>query len=138
MQGLGLFPAFAACENSMEGVWQYDGFFYDGHRYPNPNLDLELTFTFDNSGQDRLYWKRKNEDGFCERLATYNVVGNRLFQKVTWVNPKNSADCAKDLDMRLGQETETEICITGLELNFHFDLNGKPFLYILKRIGNLS
>lgn len=134
-QVLGGFPALAAVDTELYGKWQYDGFFYDGHRYPNPNLDLELTFTFDRRGQSRLYWTRKSENGFCERIATYQTIGPRLVQKVTWVNPSNAAECAKDSDMQMGKETEIEICIVGPELSFHFNLNGKPFLYILKRVA---
>lgn len=134
VQGLGIFPAFAIGQPNIVGKWQYDGFLYEGHRYPNPNPELELTFTFDKSGQDRLFWKRRNEDGFCERFATYQLVENHLYQKVTWVNPKNAVECAKDSDMRLGQETEIEISFDESELSFHFNLNGKTFLYILRRI----
>ena len=134
IQGLGIVPAFASSQVNILGTWQYDGFFYENHRYPNPNPDLELFFTFYQDGKSRLFWQRKNETGFCERIAEFKISNNMLVQKVIWVNPKNNSECAMDVDMRLGQESETEICIQESELSFHFDLDGKPFLYILKPV----
>jgi len=130
--GLGYNPAHAALSDEILGNWQYDGFFYESHRYPNPNPDLVLIFTFEPNGTSRLVWHRKNEPGFCERLADYEVRGNHLYQKVVWLNPANDPNCSKDSDMRLNSETNTEISIIEQELWFHLDLNGKPFKYILK------
>lgn len=118
---------------SIIGSWQYDGFFYEGTRYPNPNPDLILTFSFLGNGISHLYWHRLGEEGFCERRADYRVEDNLLFQSVTWINPKNHRDCAKDPDMQPGDETETRFRLSESELHFFFDLNGKEFIYILKR-----
>jgi len=118
------------------GRWQYDGFDYDGHRYPNPNPDLELIFNFTEDGNSRLHWKRAGESGFCERLATYRLEDDRLLQTVTWVHPDNAPECAQDSDMQLGKETSTVVSISQEEMSFHFDLDGKLFLYILKRLSN--
>lgn len=134
LQGLVSKPALAHSSREILGQWQYDGFLYENHRYPNPNPDLELTFTFTADGKSRLYWSRKSDGSFCERIADFHVTGEHLYQKVTWVNPKNASECTRDSDMRLGQETNTVISVISPELNFLFDLNGKPFLYILKRI----
>ncbi len=124
----------AATQNPpLVGTWQYDGFFYEGIRYPNPNPSLILTFSFLGNGISHLYWHRVGEEGFCERRADYWLEGHLLHQKVTWINPKNHRDCAKDPDMQPNHETETRFVIQGAELNFFFDLNGKEFLYILKR-----
>jgi hypothetical protein len=133
VQGLGITQAFAASSRELLGRWQYDGFLYEGHRYPNPNPDLDLTFTFLVDGKSRLSWLRKNDGTFCERIADYQVVEEHLLQKVTWVNPKNASECRADSDMQLGQETDTVISIEEPELTFFVNLNGKPFLYILKR-----
>lgn len=132
IQGLGVSPALASSGLNILGAWQYDGFLFEGHRYPNPNPDLELVFTFFEDGNSKLFWQRQNEPGFCERIAEYSLSENILTQKVIWVNPKNNAECGSDVDMQLGHESETEISIQGSELGFHFDLNGKPLLYILK------
>lgn len=115
------------------GTWQYDGFFYEGQRYPNPNPSLVLTFDFLGNGESHLQWHREGEPGFCERRALYRVENDLLFQKVFWINPKNAADCAKDPDMQPDDETETRFEIQNGELHFFFDLNGKEFIYILKR-----
>lgn len=127
--GLGAIPAHSS---SVVGEWSYDGFFYDGHRYPNPNPDLSLTFTFRENGISRLYWERTDESGFCEREALYELRGEFLYQKVIWLNPKNLPSCSKDPDMHMGQETESRFEVNTEELRLFFDLNGKEFIYILK------
>ena len=132
MGGLSYMVAHAQESESLLGIWRYDGFFYEGNRYPNPNPELELEFTFYANGVSRLFWARKNESGFCECLASYRIAGNLLWQKVTWVNPDNLAECAQDQDMQLGRETQTSFSRPNDELWFRFELNGKPFDYILK------
>lgn len=117
------------------GRWLYDGFFYEGHRYPNPNPDLELEFHFRPDGVSRLYWERADEEGFCERLADYAIEGDLLRQKVTWVNPANASTCASDPDMRPGQQTVVPFEIKGDELWLNIGLSGKDFFYILKARG---
>lgn len=114
------------------GSWQYDGFFFEGHRYPNPNPSLVLVFTFREDGTSRLIWHRENEPGFCEREATYQIKDDYIHQKVSWLNPANASECSKDPDMRMGQETVSRFAVTGGELHFFFDLDGKQFIYILR------
>ncbi len=116
------------------GSWQYDGFWFEGHRYPNPNPSLVLTFTFDEGGTSHLYWHRIGEPGFCERKAEYEIRGDLLYQKVTWLNPKNAMDCGRDPDMQLGKETLVKFTFNENELHFYFELNGKEFIYILKNL----
>jgi len=133
--GLSLNSAYATLGNDdILGTWEYDGFFYDGHRYPKPNPDLDLTFTFKKDSTSRLYWKRKDEAGFCERLANYQLKDDHLIQKTTWINPANAMSCSQDPDMQPDRESDTVITLdkVNMELSFHFDLDGKPFLYILK------
>ena len=126
-------PAFAFEDKDLNGVWQYDGFFYEGHRYPNPNPNLELYFTFNSvSHVDVLYYSRKNEVGFCERRAEFSVKGNSLHQQITWINPANNAECQQDVDMQIRRASETPFSFNVGELWFHLEVNGKPFTYILK------
>ncbi len=129
--GLGPSPARATLQNEILGRWSYDGFQFEGVRYPKPNPDLTLTLTFRPDGTNTLFWQRANESEFCERVAEYSVREEILFQKVTWVNPANGRECAGDPDMRSGLETETRISILGPELWLHLEMNGKPFYYIL-------
>jgi hypothetical protein len=129
--GLASAPAHASPEL---GTWQYDGFFFQGQRYPNPNPALFLTFTF-LGGSSRLFWQRKGEPGFCERLAEYRIEKDTIYQKVIWVNPKNNADCTNDPDMRMGSETHVRFAIDDAYMHFYFDINGQEFIYLLKKIG---
>lgn len=116
------------------GQWRYDGFVYEGKRHPIPNPDLNLTFTFFPENRVRLFWNRNNEPGYCEREARYDLTDDKLYQKITWVNPNNAAECQKDPDMQMGTESVTPIRkVSPTELHLIFDLNGKEFDYILRR-----
>ena len=117
-------------------TFQYDGFFYDGHRYPNPNPNLILRFTFRTDGISHLKWFRTDEPGWCERKADYQGRKDTLYQKVIWLNPANRADCSRDPDMQLNKETESRFSVENDELHLFFDLNGKEFIYILRRCGS--
>lgn len=125
----------AAVNTSLTGRWQYDGFFFEGHRYPNPNPDLTVQFTFYGEKSSHLIWHRKGDPGSCERKGIYEQRGEYLYQKVTWLNPKNLAECGRDPDMQLGRETLNRFEILPDELRLFFDLNGKEFIYILRRCG---
>lgn len=129
----GLVSVRCLASPSLEGTWRYDGFFYQGHRYENPNPDLTLTFTFLNNGLDRLYWARVGDNGFCEREAHYTSADNQLYQQVTWVNPKNRSECSKDPDMNLGAESLVNFEVLEDELHLLLELKGEPFHYILRR-----
>ncbi|MGE0171050.1 hypothetical protein [Nocardioides sp.] len=125
------------------GHWAYDGFFYEGQRYPKPNPDLNLIFTFNRDGSHRLFWERRNEGVFCERKGEYVLANAHLTQRVTWVNPENHFSCAQDPDMHMGREVTNKIDVRTSpsgqkELGIHLDLDGKPFIYILVRVPSLS
>lgn len=117
------------------GRWIYVGFIYDGHRYERPNPDLYLYFTFDEHGTHRLFWRRKGERRFCERVGSYEVRDNRLRIKVTWVNPENDSSCHEDPDMQLGRETENLISLSDQDLGIYMNLNGKEFIYLLRKLS---
>lgn len=122
-----------ASPSDLLGTWRYDGFFYQNHRYENPNPELILTFTFKADGTNRLFWYRTNDPGFCEREANYYVSQDELTQKITWANPANRSDCAKDPDMQVGRTSTVRIDTLGDELHFLLELKGEPFHYILRR-----
>lgn len=115
------------------GVWQYDGYIYQGQRYPSPNPDLYLTFTFRDDSRVRLFWNRRNESGFCEREAHYSLKQDQLFQRIDWVNPENLPECQNDPDMQLGRETTTKIRIASGELHFYLHIDDDDFIYVLKQ-----
>ena len=120
---------------SVNGQWQYDGFLHDGIRYPNPNPNLVLVFTFYEGGLSWLYWFRHGENGHCESLAKYTVNENNLSQLTIWENPLNAPTCPQDSGSGADEVSTTPYSIEGQELRLHLELDGRPFLYILKYIG---
>lgn len=117
------------------GTWQYAGFRYLDKDYPNPNPDLELRFTFNDKGQSILTYRRANDGEYCERLASYTFDGVWLYQKVIWVNPKNTVGCGRDQDMQLGRESTTEVSMRGQQLAFHLELDGIELLYLMNAVS---
>lgn len=116
------------------GEWKYNGFIYEGRQYPSPNPALFLSFTFFPTGEVRLFWKRDDEDFFCERLAYYKLDGNMLSQKIFWVNPENHLSCGQDPDMRVGTVTVNKVEWTDTQLSLFLELNGKDFVYLLEKL----
>ena len=118
---------------SVLGAWQYAGLRYDGSFYPNPNPNLILTFSFYDDQSAHLKWEYLDDHKFCERKGIYDLKDDVLYQKTTWLNPKNHPDCAKDPDMRPGLETYTPVKCEPGELGFRLQLNGRELIYVLKR-----
>ncbi len=132
-------PTFAGdLSAEIVGRWLYDGFIFEGRRYAKPNPELMLYFTFDGDGSQSLYWSRKDEQGFCERRGIYQVFNTSLWQKVTWVNPKNGFSCGGDPDMQVGRETENRILIQDNELGIFMELNGRELIYLLKKVASTT
>lgn len=123
---------------SIIGTWQYAGFRYNGDTYPIPNPNLVLKFSFDTDGKSHLIWYRTNEPGFCEKRGEYQVRGDELWQKTTWVNPKNDRSCSSDPDMQLGRETTTRFQLSEGELVFVLNLDGRDFFYLLRAAQSVS
>lgn len=121
-----------AQSKSIIGTWKFTQYRYEGHVLPAPNPDLDLRFTFDKKGHSLLKWLRKNEPGFCERIANYQVESKTFVrQKTVWVNPQNDISCAGDLEMKIGNETVTPFQIKDNNLELELGLGGNPFTYIL-------
>lgn len=117
------------------GRWVYVGFIHDGKRFDRPNPDLMLFFSFNEEGIHQLYWSRRGEPGFCERRGPYHLENDELWQKVTWLNPKNDFSCGQDPDMQLNRETTNLVSLQDQELGIHMDLNGKEFIYLLQKVS---
>ena len=126
-------PSATGSDSDIVGNWHYDGFFYQDHRYPKPDADLNVEFTFNADHTERLYWKRTSETGFCERKANWEFANGILKQEVTWINPANDPSCAKDPDMQMPRVTQNKVELYGAQFNMHMDLNGQDFIYILIR-----
>jgi len=121
--------------SDLAGGWDYTGFIYQGQKYAKPNDKLHVHFYFESGSLVRLHWTRDEDGSSCERLAVYNIEDDILYQKIIWVNPKNSFECAKDPDMTMDEQTQTPISMANEnELDLHLGLNGEEFIYILNRI----
>lgn len=131
------FSAYAIEDKDLWGEWQYSGFIYEDKIYPLPNPNLYLSFTFREDNLVRLYWKRTDESFFCERLAQFSVSNtSMLSQTIVWVNPNNHSSCSVDPDMQLGRVTENYVDFSDNNLRLFLELNGKPFIYILKNVSS--
>lgn len=123
------------CEGeSIVGKWRWTKYIYQGIESPIPNPDLNLIFEFFPDGKDRVFWDRRGQSGFCERLGEYTFGSCKLKDRVTWINPKNAIECGNDPDMKQGKETETQAEIRNGEFYLYFEVGGKPFVYVWKRI----
>lgn len=125
----------SAQSTGVEGTWQYVAYEFEGVTYEVPRPGLELVFQFHPNGEVNLKWFYDGEDGFCERNAEYEVLKeNWLFQKITWVNPANAANCSQDTDMQMGRQTMTHFTRSEKQLFLELELGGKPLIYILNRV----
>lgn len=120
------------------GTWQFAGFRHNGDFYPNPNPNLVLKFTFNSDNTNHLIWYRTNEPGFCERRGEYQLRGDILWQKTTWLNPLNDRSCGSDPDMQPNRETNTPILLSEGELAFVLNLDGRDFFYLLRPVQSVS
>ena len=91
------------------GKWKFTEYIYEGKSLPLPNPHLNLFFEFNETGSDRLWWYRNNEDGFCERIGVYKYENEILEDQVVWVNPDNHLECAQHQDMKLGQNAKNKL-----------------------------
>jgi len=116
------------------GNWQFHRYILKGETHSIPNPQLVLQYEFFADGTNRLFWTRKNEPGFCERQALYLYQDELIHQEVVWVNPENSIECSKDMDMQLGQKNTTRLKRVGEFLHLHIPFSGEDFIYVLKRV----
>jgi hypothetical protein len=119
---------------TLKGQWRMTDMIYKGQEMPPPNPDLNLSWTFFENGTERLYWQRKDEEGFCERFANYHIGDNQIQEKVFAVNPLNKADCGTDPDMQVGRETFNKIEIQQQRILFHLQVGEEEVIFILKEV----
>lgn len=126
--------ALATDETSVLGAWKYVGYSYQEHKYPVSDPGLSLTFHFSEDHLVQLRWDYAQEQGFCERVAEYEVRPNQiLYQKVIWVNPMNDLSCSKDIDMQMDRESLTPFQFNENQLIFQLTLGDQPLYYILEK-----
>lgn len=118
------------------GQWKFTSVIYREEVRPPFNPHLNLYFEFFTTGTNRLWWNRSNEEGFCERFGLYNVIESQLHDHVVWVNPNNSAECAKDTDMQLGRKSITPIENKNGKLYMEFYIGEEILKYIFEKINN--
>jgi hypothetical protein len=127
-------PTAAHQDLGLVGKWRYFKKIYQGHHMPEPpEASLRLYFEFHADGVSRLYWWNEGERNWCERLGRYRIENNKLVDKITWVNPRNSNDCGRDPDMQMGRETATPIVVRDNEWELHMNLGDDTLVYVWQR-----
>ena len=131
---VGLAELMPSAENPLLGSWQFHRYIYQGQEQPIPNPNLILQYEFRADGLNRLFWSRKNEFGFCDRLASYHYEDQTLQQEVLWVNPENSMECSKDVDMQVGTVNWAKMVFVEGRLHLYVPFGGEDFIYVFRRI----
>lgn len=120
------------------GSWQFYAYIYQGHMIPAPNPNLSQIMEFGEDGICRLYYKRSDESGFCERKSTYFIQEDELIQKVVWVNPENQSSCAQDTDMQLGHMTSNRVRVVDDVFQLDLPLGDDTIIFLWKRIPDFQ
>jgi hypothetical protein len=124
----------AAADSTIVGHWlYYKKIFRDIPMPEPPHAPLRLRFDFFPDGTNRLYWWREGQGDWCERMGKYRLEDGILEDKVTWVNPRNSAECARDPDMQLGRVTRTPVTFVDGDFHLHLHLGDDPLCMSGKR-----
>lgn len=117
--------------SEFEGVWRFTSYLYQDHIIPAPNPNLNMTFEFKNDGTNILYYKREDEVGFCERIASYAISEDGvLYQRVTHLNPNNAPMCASDVDMQMDKESYSHVYILDNQLYLEVLLADEALYFI--------
>ena len=124
-------------ERLIVGTWHFYQVLYQGTKRPPFNPNLQLYFQFNDAGESRIFYYRTNERGFCERKGHYYLDEDTLVDKVTWVNPRNGVGCGQDPDMRLGNETRTQIDFVDGDFHLFLSLSGEPLIYIWQPVEEI-
>lgn len=114
------------------GIWFFDSMSQGGTTLPS-NPAWELRFEFKDDGTNTLFYKRADEDGFCERTAVYHYSDQLLIQQVSWVNPQNASWCSADVDMQLGRQGANKVVINDDELKLYIPFPGEEVIYHWKK-----
>lgn len=119
--------------NSILGLWLFVGLIYRGAPMAPPNPDLKITFSFESSNRNELFYYRVGERGFCRRWAQYEIQDGFLKQTITEVDPENNSSCSQDTDMQMGRTSVTPIELTEKELHLRLPLGEEELIYIFQR-----
>jgi hypothetical protein len=124
-------------ESRLIGKWFYYKKIYGEIEMPEPpEATLRLYFEFSANGEERLYWWYEGQNVFCERKSVWEMRDSILYDRVTWVNPRNSNECGRDPDMQLGRETVSPLSFSDSgDLLLHMSLGDEPLIYVWKKIS---
>lgn len=120
------------------GQWRYYGYFYKDNFFPPNDPNLELSFSFLDNGNYRLYWTRTSDKTeFCEALGVYNIIEDKIQTEILWVNPDNHFNCASDPDMNVGRRATTSYIYLEEknELRLLLPVSDYFLEYALKRVN---
>lgn len=98
-----------------------------------PNPDLKITFSFESSDRNELFYHRLGERGFCRRWAKYEIQDGLLKQTITEVDAENNSSCGQDTDMQLGRSSATPFEIHGDRLHLRLPLGEDELIYVFER-----
>lgn len=134
-----LMPYGALAEDpSVVGHWFFYKKIYQGQEMPEPvNASLRLHFEFSAEGESFLYWWHEGDTDHCARKGRYHYEGGVLTDEIIWVDPKNTRECADDIDMQLGRKTRTPVHFIGDDLAIRFQIDGEPLDMVWKKLGEL-
>jgi hypothetical protein len=115
------------------GIWVYTSLIYQGTAIPRPDENLKMYFAFNSQSENQLFYYRDHSVGHCRRTAVYSFRENKLYQKITEVDPSNSADCAADPDMQPGRESVVDLNVTEHCLYLTLPLGDETLTYVWQR-----
>jgi hypothetical protein len=131
---IGFIATTAYAEDSIVGKWTYYKKIYQGKEMPEqPGATLRLQFEFHADGTDSLSWHHEGEHDHCYRRGEYKVEGDMLIDKVVWVDPENSPQCASDPDMQDGKSSRTPIHFENGDLFTKIPLGEEEIFFVWKK-----
>lgn len=127
----------AEVQEKIVASWLLDHLIYEEQDMQLPNPDLRLTFNFFENGTLRIHWNRGNVTEFCESFSNWKIENatekHMLTQNTFALNPKNSADCSRDPDMKLGPKPATEIRLENDQLFIVLMLADQNLIYVFNK-----
>lgn len=131
------FSSFGSSDGSeFLGNWLFHKMIYKGELMDPLNPKLIMTFSFQELSYNTLSFHRLDEEGFCERTALwfYNHEKQELYQRVTWANPNNRADCSADPDFQVGHESFSPFKYENDQLYLTAPLADENVVLVWKRL----
>jgi hypothetical protein len=117
------------------GSWQYYKYIYKGNTFFPRDTETKLFYDFSENGQSALVWKNDVDNIYCERRGLYFLNDGKIHDEVVWLSPKNTRDCSRDPDMRLGNKSVTNYRINSeSDLEIDIAVADEFLAYVFKKI----